>query len=162
VAGGTTEKLIRRHPHVFGEATADDSGQVLANWDRIKREQEGRGGLFEDVPENLPALLHARKLQRRAASRAPEEAELGLVGAEGPEQSLAAVEAAAGQLRELASAGSEAGPEAPAESRDAVEAAIGELLFACVDVSRRLRCDPELALRAASERFRDRASGDRD
>ena len=57
VAGGMTEKLIRRHPHVFGEAEARDAGQVLANWDRIKREREGRDGLFEDVPENL-SLIH--------------------------------------------------------------------------------------------------------
>jgi MazG family protein len=162
VAEGTTEKLIRRHPHVFGEASAESSGEVLANWDRIKREQEGRGGLFEDVPENLPALLHARKLQRRAASRAPEGAELGIAGARGPDASLAAIEAETARLRELTREGAEAGPEAPPEARDAVEAAVGELLFACVDVARRMRCDPELALRAASERFRDRAAGDRD
>ena len=162
VAGGTAEKLIRRHPHVFGETSAESSGEVLANWDRIKREQEGRSGLFEDVPENLPALLHARKLQRRAASRADEGADLGVVAADAPDASLAAIGEGAAALNELASAGAEAGPEAPAETRDQVEAAVGELLFACVDVARRLRCDPELALRAASERFRDRASGDRD
>lgn len=70
------EKLIRRHPHVFGEAAAESAGEVLANWDRIKREVEGRGseGLFSDVPENLPALLYARKAQRRAASARGEQA----------------------------------------------------------------------------------------
>jgi uncharacterized protein YabN with tetrapyrrole methylase and pyrophosphatase domain len=77
VAEGMTAKLIRRHPHVFEESEArslladgdpETSGEVLANWDRIKREVEGRGAddPFADVPENLPGLLYARKLLRRA------------------------------------------------------------------------------------------------
>ena len=70
VAENTTAKLIRRHPHVFGEVEVAGTDDVRSNWDRIKREQEGRGaeGPFADVPENLPGLLYARKLQRRAAS----------------------------------------------------------------------------------------------
>ena len=72
VAEGMTKKLIRRHPHVFGEAEASTSREVLTNWDQIKREVEGRGAddPFADVPENLPGLLYARKVLRRAA---PEE-----------------------------------------------------------------------------------------
>ena len=68
VAEGMSAKLIRRHPHVFGEAEAETSGEVLANWDTIKREVEGRGAddPFADVPENLPGLLYARKMLRRA------------------------------------------------------------------------------------------------
>ena len=68
VADTITEKLIRRHPHVFGEVEAADSREVLRNWDQIKREVEGRGvdDPFADVPENLPALLYARKILRRA------------------------------------------------------------------------------------------------
>ena len=62
VAEGITEKLIRRHPHVFGDVEAETSGEVLRNWDQIKREVEGREG---DVPENLPGLLYARKILRR-------------------------------------------------------------------------------------------------
>jgi nucleoside triphosphate diphosphatase len=143
VAESMAQKLIRRHPHVFGEAEANDisndtrqsggrtspritSGEVLRNWDRIKREEEGRGAddPFADVPENLPALLYARKMQRRAASA-------GL-------------------------AGEEAGDRMPEpELRDAAERWIGEALFSLVDVSRRLRVDPELALRSAADRFRD-------
>ncbi len=71
VAEGTSEKLVRRHPHVFGEAEASDSSEVLRNWDTIKREVEGRGAddPFADVPENLPGLLYARKILRRADSR---------------------------------------------------------------------------------------------
>jgi uncharacterized protein YabN with tetrapyrrole methylase and pyrophosphatase domain len=77
VADGMTAKLIRRHPHVFEESEArellagtdpETGREVLANWDRIKREVEGRGAgdPFADVPENLPGLLYARKLLRRA------------------------------------------------------------------------------------------------
>src|ERR671930_1439621 len=63
VAESMAQKLIRRHPHVFGEAEARTAGEVLRSWDRIKREEEGRAPSaepFADVPENLPALLHAR------------------------------------------------------------------------------------------------------
>ena len=89
VAEGTSEKLVRRHPHVFGEAEASDSSEVLRNWDTIKREVEGRGAddPFADVPENLPGLLYARKILRRAdpeagapadrATRDADEREIG-------------------------------------------------------------------------------------
>jgi len=128
VAEGVSQKLIRRHPHVFGDARADTPVEVRRNWDRIKREQEGRGAAepFADLPENLPALLYARKLQRRAAS----------AGVEGTEP-----------------AGEQLGDPA---ARDAAEAWIGEALFALVDLARRMGVDPELALRAAAHRFRDR------
>src|SRR6266516_3530031 len=56
------EKLIRRHPHVFGHVEAETPGRVKENWGRIKREQEGREGVFHHVPDALPALLHARKV----------------------------------------------------------------------------------------------------
>ncbi len=132
-------KLIRRHPHVFGDPSSDlgtpggeaedvpsSSSEVLQNWDRIKRDIEGRTSEaepFADVPENLPALLYARKIQRRAAS-----AGLG---------------------------GEEPGPRLEDEERDAAEVDLGERLFALVDEARRRRVDPELALRAAANRFRD-------
>ncbi len=160
VAEQMTEKLIRRHPHVFGEpgeTEADTAGEVLSNWDQIKQEREGRSGLFADVPENLPALLHARKLQRRAVNRAPEGAELGVVGKDTPADSIQAATAALEQLRELADAGADGTPAADPAARDAVDRQLGEALFAIVDLSRRLRSDPELALRAASERFRSSA-----
>src|SRR4051794_25258906 len=60
------EKLVRRHPHVFGDVEARTSERVKENWDRIKREQEGREGVFHHVPDALPALLYARKVQQRA------------------------------------------------------------------------------------------------
>jgi uncharacterized protein YabN with tetrapyrrole methylase and pyrophosphatase domain len=161
VAEQVTGKLVRRHPHVFGGAGVADSGEVLANWDRIKQEQEGRGGLFTDVPENLPALLYARKLQRRAVSRASEPEALGSCGAPGPEASLEALRAAADGLEDLAGTGADAGPAGDSGDRDRVTEQVGELLFAAVDVARRLRCDPELALRSAGERFRAKAADGR-
>ena len=69
VADHCREKLIRRHPHIFGEVEVEDSGEVLRNWDQIKRSEPGRGEtIFGSLPENLPAPLDARRVQRRAAS----------------------------------------------------------------------------------------------
>src|SRR3954451_23428497 len=62
------QKLVRRHPHVFGEVEAETAGRVRSTWEAIKREQEGRSGIFPDVPATLPSLLLARKVQRRAAA----------------------------------------------------------------------------------------------
>jgi MazG family protein len=150
VAEGCREKLIRRHPHVFGEAQADSAGQVLHNWERIKREEEGRGGEdepFADVPENLPALLYARKLQRRALSAGiaePDDADATRVMRE-----------AADDLAGLLEQGESAAPDAGEHERQRVNDALGELLFVAVDLARRLRADPELALRARAQRFRE-------
>jgi MazG family protein len=69
VAEHCRQKLIRRHPHVFGDVDASTAADVLRNWDEIKRGEEGREpGIFGDVPENLPSPLYARKLLRRASS----------------------------------------------------------------------------------------------
>src|SRR4051794_6130237 len=66
VADGMIEKLIRRHPHVFGDVDVDTAEGVVRNWDAIKRGESG--SIFGDLPENLPATLYARKIQRRAAN----------------------------------------------------------------------------------------------
>jgi MazG family protein len=145
VADGCREKLIRRHPHVFGDAEADSAGQVLRNWDRIKREEEGHGGA--DVPENLPALLYTRKLQRRAASAEGE--------ANDSEDAARALRETADDLAGLLAQGESAAPTADPNERQRVERALGELLFSAVEVARRMRADPELALRAAAARFRE-------
>src|SRR5207248_2774832 len=68
VARNVHAKLVRRHPHVFGDADARTAGRVRERWDQIKAEQEGREGIFHHVPGSLPALLYARKVQRRAAA----------------------------------------------------------------------------------------------
>jgi nucleoside triphosphate diphosphatase len=150
VADHCREKLIRRHPHVFGDAEAESATQVLQNWDRIKQQEEGRGDEgepFADVPENLPALLYARKLQRRAASAGVEEGD--------PAAAARALRAAADDLSGLLEQGETAAPAGDPAERWRVETALGELLFAAVDVARRVRADPELALRAAADRFRE-------
>jgi nucleoside triphosphate diphosphatase len=136
VADHCREKLIRRHPHVFGDVEAETAGEVLRNWDEIKRGEEGReAGVFAHVPENLPALLLARKVQRRAASAGVHDVE----AADAIQDLAACVEA-------LAHA-----PEDP-EARFGM---LGAVLFAAVHVARQQRVDPELALRAAAQRFRD-------
>ena len=133
VAEHCVEKLVRRHPHVFGSARAESAGEVLRNWDQIKRGEEGREpGIFGDVPETLPALLYARKVQRRASGSPP--------------TSEASVERAREGLLAVDSA----------EGRDEQFDALGDALFEVVAVARRLHVDPELALRAAADRFRER------
>jgi len=144
VARGVTAKLIARHPHVFGDGEADSAGAVRRHWERLKVEHEAREGIFHDVPEVLPALLLARKVQRRAAA----------VGFDYPD--------VAGALADLEDELDEVRAELPTEpvgegepSRRAAEE-IGDLLFACVNLARRLNVDPELELRGAADRFRRR------
>jgi MazG family protein len=137
VAEHVTQKLIRRHPHVFGDTEADSAKEVLQNWDQIKKTEPGREpGIFGEVPENLPALLHARKVQRRVASTG-----FDFDGVEAPLQSVA------DELEELQQA---------IPDRDDAFHELGDVLFAAVNVARKLHLDPELALRAASNRFRSR------
>ncbi|HWC32550.1 MAG TPA: MazG family protein, partial [Actinomycetota bacterium] len=77
VAEGTVEKLIRRHPHVFADTTAETPSEVYANWERIKAAEEGAAGTIDaGIPRALPALLAAQKVQRRAAGRGFDWAEL--------------------------------------------------------------------------------------
>jgi MazG family protein len=141
VARTVHEKLVRRHPHVFGDVEARTPGRVRENWERLK-EEEGREGIFHHVPETFPALLLARKVQRRAAA----------IGFEYPDVAGALADLVS-ELEELKAelGGEDPLPETPPEQRVADE--IGDLLFACVNVARRLNVDPELELRRASDRF---------
>ncbi len=143
VARGAHEKLVRRHPHVFGGAEAASAGAVRLRWEEIKTEQEGREGIFHHVPGSLPALIYARKVQRRAAA----------VGFEYPDiesrfQHLHA------ELEELKTEIERAGPVAPETAPDprAVDE-IGDVLFLTVNVAMRLNVDAELALRLAIQKF---------
>jgi MazG family protein len=144
VARRIHEKLVRRHPHVFGEAQVETAGGVKSRWETIKREDEGREGIFHHVPDTLPALLLARKVQNRARAVGFEYADAA--GA------LADLEDELAELR--AELGDEPAPETEADPRHFAE--LGDVLFAAVNVARRLNVDPELALRAATERFRAR------
>jgi MazG family protein len=134
VAEHCRQKLIRRHPHVFGEVEAETAGAVLRNWDAIKSGEPGREpGIFGEVPENLPAPLYARKVQRRAAST-------------GFDFEHVPYDAIEGELEELRAA----------TEREQHFHEVGDVLFAAVNVARKLKVDPELALRAAADRFRGR------
>ena len=130
IATDHARKLIARHPHVYGEAVAQTAGGVRDLWERQKR--EGRGeGIFHELPPGLPALAYATKAQRRAAS----------VGFE--------FAAAAQALAKLDEEVSELHADPGADE-------LGDVLFACVAVARSLKVDPELAVRAAAQRFRAR------
>jgi MazG family protein len=126
-------KLVRRHPHVFGEAEAKSAADVVDRWHAIKRDERG-GHALGDLPENLPALIRARKLQDRAVRA-------GLAPDREAAESAAAAESRLGDL-----------PDADL-SRDAAFDYIGALLFDVVDAARALGVDPELALSAAATRF---------
>jgi MazG family protein len=137
VAEHVHAKLVHRHPHIFGDTVADDAGQVLRNWDQIKKGEAGREpGIFGDVPENLPGPLYALKTQRRAAST-------------GFDFSHVPYDTVTGELEELEEA----------QTREERFHEVGDVLFAAVNVARKLKVDPELALRAAADRFQERVEG---
>jgi nucleoside triphosphate diphosphatase len=140
------EKLVRRHPHVFGDAEARTAGRVRERWEEIKRTDEEREGIFHHVPESLPGLLYARKVQRRAAA----------IGFEYPDTAGALADLD-DEVRELKEALAEAGEIAPETEPPAhVLEEMGDVFFAAVNVARRLNVDPELALRTMTRRFVDR------
>ena len=143
VARSVHSKLVRRHPHVFGDAEARTAARVRERWDRIKVEEEAREGIFHHVPEALPALLYARKLQRRAAA----------IEFEYPDTEAALADLD-DEVRELKDALAAAGEPAPETEPDPhVFEEVGDVLFAAVNVARRLNVDPELALRTMAKRF---------
>ncbi|HXF98589.1 MAG TPA: nucleoside triphosphate pyrophosphohydrolase [Gaiellaceae bacterium] len=143
IARETQAKLVRRHPHVFGGAEAASPGAVRRRWEEIKSAEDGREGLFHHLPEALPALLYARKAQRRAAA-----AGYDWPDAQGPLEKLAE------ELAELRAAVAEAGePRPETEPDERVAHEVGDLLFSAVNAARRLNVDPELALREATRRF---------
>jgi MazG family protein len=144
-ARGIQAKLVARHPHVFGDAEARTASRVRERWEQLKRENEGREGIFHDVPEGLPALLYARKVQLRAKS----------VGFEYPDLKGALADFE-DEVRELQAELPENDPPEETEPDGRVASELGDVLFAAVNVARRLNVDPELELRAAAKRFRAR------
>lgn len=146
VARTVHDKLVGRHPHVFGDVEAATAADVVRNWEQIKREEKGRTGVMDGVPGNLPALLYAHKVGRKAAS----------VGFDW-ESAEGALRKVAEELDELVEvAGPAATGEGSADSADQAGEELGDLLFAVVNVSRHLHVDPEAALRGATVKFRRR------
>jgi MazG family protein len=143
VARRVHAKLVARHPHVFGDVEARTAGRVRENWERLKVDQERRAGVFHDVPSSLPALLLARKVQRRAAA----------VGYDWPtlDGPLAKVRE---ELDELAVEAERAGAPPPETEPDPrVVDEVGDVLFTVVNLARALNVDPELALRQTTAKF---------
>lgn len=140
VADGISEKLVRRHPHVFGDTSAEDSDQVLRQWDAIKRGEKGEG----DVPylhgtgKGLPALVRAAKLQKKAAK----------AGFDWPVET-GVISKIREELLELQSA---------IDIKDvaAVEEELGDLLFSVVNLARFRKIDPEVLMAAANTKFESR------
>lgn len=136
VVTGVTEKLIRRHPHVFADTTVSGVGEVLANWEQIKRtEKPQRGSILDGLPKGLPALLLAFRLGQKA----------GRVGFDWP-QARDVLAKITEEVTELETATAN-------RSRDAMTAELGDLLFAIVQWARWMELDPEGALRQSNLRF---------
>lgn len=143
IARELTEKLIRRHPHVFGDTTVDGSAGVLKQWDEIKKQEKGgsandRKPHLHGVSQGLPALMRAQKIQKKAAK----------VGFDWPdfEQVVAKVHE---EVQEIAEAVAQ-------QDQKAIEDEVGDLLYSVVNVARRLGVDAETALAAATAKFERR------
>lgn len=138
VTTGIHDKLVRRHPHVFATTEVEDSEDVAANWEAIKRAEKDRTSVFDGVPSSLPSLSYAHQVQRKAAK----------VGFDWPDVH-GAVPKIAEETDEVMAAHAD-------DDADATADEIGDLLFAVVNVARHLGVEPEAALRAASNKFRHR------
>jgi MazG family protein len=135
VIADVTEKLIRRHPHVFGKSDARDSGAVLKQWESIKRAEKTGRHYLDGLPAALPALMRAQKAQSKAARVNFDWSELRDV--------IAKIEE---ELAETKSA-------IASEDRQAIEDEIGDLLFAVVNLARKCKLDAESALQTATDKF---------
>lgn len=145
VVRGIVDKLIRRHPHVFGEVDVSGAGEVVVNWEKIKRGERGyeeRRSALDGIPRHLPALLTAQKVQGKAAR----------TGFEWPSFS-AAVAKALEEAREVRRAYGAGQDGEGGRDQDKLEEEIGDLLFAVVNVARFLEVDAEAALRRAVAKF---------
>ena len=144
VAGAIGSKLVRRHPHVFGDASHATAGAVVNSWETIKsaeRQEKQQHGTLDDVPTNLPALMRAHKLQKRAARVGFDWSEISDVIAKVGEE-----------MRELQH-------EIDLDSyanRDRIAEEAGDLLFSCVNLTRHLQLEAEDCLRAGNRKFEQR------
>tara|TARA_A100001391_G_scaffold120125_7_gene81784 strand:+ start:4036 stop:4836 length:801 start_codon:yes stop_codon:yes gene_type:complete len=137
------EKMVRRHPHVFGEVEAADESAVKVNWEVIKADERARKGrehhsAVDGVPDGLPALQRALKLQKKAAKVGFDWRQTG------PVRDQVGLELA--ELDQALEQG----------DRDAIEDELGDVFFTLVNLARHLKLDPDLALRRASDKFEGR------
>ncbi|MDR2053955.1 MAG: nucleoside triphosphate pyrophosphohydrolase [Treponema sp.] len=155
VLEGITAKLVRRHPHVFGDTKVSDSADVLRNWARIKVEEEGRrpkDSLLDEVSTALPPLDRAWKLQKKAAKAGFDWPDLGgLLGK--LEEELAEVKEALLQCPETAPGGKQAGNNPPRDAARRIEEELGDLLFSAVNLCRFLKIEPSVALQRTNAKF---------
>jgi MazG family protein len=135
VVEGIVNKLVKRHPHVFGDMTAADADTVLRNWEKLKAQEKGRRGLLSGVPRSMPALTRAQRIGEKVSR----------VGFDWPD-ARGSREKVAEEVRELDQAIADG-------DATAIEEEMGDLLFALVNLSRHLRVDAEGALRRASDKF---------
>jgi len=141
VSRDIADKLIRRHPHVFGDASASTSSEVIRNWERIKKSEYGeerRKYMTDDIPEALPALFRAEKMQRRVAQVGFDWSETAPV--------LDKVEEEFGEFREALESG----------DAEHAEEELGDIIFALVNVGRHSKISAENALRVATKKFEKR------
>jgi tetrapyrrole methylase family protein/MazG family protein/ATP diphosphatase len=134
----TAQKMIKRHPHVFGDEVAKTAEEVLKNWQRIKKEEGKGSSVLGNIPKSLPALQRAFRLGERAAR----------VGFdwEKPEEVLNKLSEEAAELKEAIQKG----------EKEALKEEIGDLLFTIANLSRKLNINPEEALKLALEKFENR------
>ncbi|PJG82427.1 nucleoside triphosphate pyrophosphohydrolase [Caviibacterium pharyngocola] len=143
VVQGLCEKIIRRHPHVFGSEKAEDEQAALQNWNAVKADenkQKGHQSILDNIPFAFPALVRAEKLQKRCAKIGFDWSEIAPVFAKVQEE-----------LEEVRQEW-----EKPTQDPDKIAEEIGDLLFAAVNLSRHLKCAPEESLRRANLKFERR------
>jgi tetrapyrrole methylase family protein/MazG family protein/ATP diphosphatase len=138
VVAGIVDKLVVRHPHVFGDVTAKDSDEVLRNWEKLKAREKGERGLLDGVPRSMPALTRAQRIGEKVAR----------VGFDW--------EDAAGSRAKVREELAELDEAMEMADERAVEEEMGDLLFALVNLSRHLRVDAEGALRRTIDKFTTR------
>jgi ATP diphosphatase len=147
VAANLNAKLVRRHPHIFGDAVASDAGAVLRNWEQIKQSEKeastkAHASMLDDIPRTMPAVMEAGKLGSCAAK----------VGFDWPDTDglFEKLNEEIGELKAEVMETPEGHP------KTAIEEELGDLLFTVVNLARHLKVDPESALRCANAKFRRR------